>query len=196
MKILTAYESGLKFGNLQKRTDTKYLVLHHADATKCTVQDVHKWHLNKGYSGIGYHFFVSKKGEIYEGRPIESVGAHCYGFNKCSIGICAEGDFTKDIMPDIQKKAINEILLYLKNIYPKAEIKGHKELTATACPAPNFPLEELKKVHKVDYIETPQDAIAILVKKGIINTPDIWYNGTWTDKDFKCLLVKFANYIK
>ena len=38
-------------------------------------------------------------------------------------------------------------------------------------------------------------AIAILADKGIINTPDIWYQGTWNDEQFKTLFVKMAAYI-
>ena len=45
-------------------------------------------------------------------------------------------------------------------------------------------------------ITTITAAISHLVKKGIINTPAIWYEGTWTDSDFKCLLVKIASYIE
>lgn len=45
------------------------------------------------------------------------------------------------------------------------------------------------------HVSTAKDAVDVLVKKGIINTPDIWYTGTWRDADFKSLLIKFANYI-
>ena len=45
-------------------------------------------------------------------------------------------------------------------------------------------------------ITTITASISHLVKKGIINTPAIWYEGTWTDSDFKCLLVKIASYIE
>ena len=45
-------------------------------------------------------------------------------------------------------------------------------------------------------ISTVSAAISHLVKKGIINTPDIWYGGTWTDSDFKHLLIKCAERIE
>lgn len=40
------------------------------------------------------------------------------------------------------------------------------------------------------------DAIAILTEKGIISDPEKWYNGTWTDEDFKWLLRKVGTYLK
>ena len=45
------------------------------------------------------------------------------------------------------------------------------------------------------HVETPADAIAVLTNHQIINTPQVWYEGTWTDDNFKTLLVKVANHI-
>src|SRR5476649_990483 len=53
------------------------IVLHHADASVCTVFDIHRWHLQRGYAGIGYHYFVRKDGTIYQGRQEDQRGAHC-----------------------------------------------------------------------------------------------------------------------
>ena len=43
--------------------------------------------------------------------------------------------------------------------------------------------------------KTPADAISVLCRKGIINSPDIWYNGRWKDTHIRQLLIKVANYI-
>lgn len=40
------------------------------------------------------------------------------------------------------------------------------------------------------------DAISVLNKKGIISDASKWYNGTWTDEDFKWLLRKVGTYIR
>ncbi len=45
-------------------------------------------------------------------------------------------------------------------------------------------------------VTTPADAVSVLAKKGIISCPDVWYGGTWSDDDFKSLLIKVANYIE
>ena len=44
---------------LAKRLHTKRIVLHHA-AGRGSVEDIHKSHLNNGWSGIGYHFYIRK----------------------------------------------------------------------------------------------------------------------------------------
>lgn len=66
---------------LSKRKSTKRIILHHAEAVKCTADDIHKWHLNNGWAGIGYHFFVRKDGSIYRGRPEDTLGSHAKGAN-------------------------------------------------------------------------------------------------------------------
>ena len=76
-------------GGFTQRSSTSQIILHHADAITCTVEDIHRWHLNNGWTGIGYHYFVRKDGTIYRGRPENAIGAHALGANGNSIGICA-----------------------------------------------------------------------------------------------------------
>ena len=47
---------------------------------------------HRGFTDIGYHFYITRDGEIHRGRPLEKVGAHCKNHNRHSIGICYEGD--------------------------------------------------------------------------------------------------------
>ena len=132
-------------GNLTKRNKTNYIILHHM-AGYGSANDIHRIHLNQGWTGIGYHYFVRKDGSIYTGRPIDMVGAHTSDYNSQAVGICFEGNYEADtIMPDIQKKSGQELITYLKGIYPNAQVKMHKDFNATACPGKYFPFEEIKK---------------------------------------------------
>ena len=133
-------------GALSRRSSTEYIALHHAEAVTCTAKQIHEWHKSNGWSGIGYHFFVRKNGEIYRGRPLWALGAHVQGMNNRSIGICAEGDYhNRDkVMPEAQKQAIKELVTYLKGIYPEAKIVGHREIGDSNCPGRYYPLEEMK----------------------------------------------------
>lgn len=131
-------------GELQDANNPNLIVLHHAEASNCTIGDIHQWHINNGWCGCGYHFLVRKDGSIYRGRPENVIGAHCLGSNTNSLGICAEGNYMTETMPEVQKQAIAELIVYLKNKYGITDIKGHKKLYATDCPGNKFPLEELK----------------------------------------------------
>ncbi|MDK2821757.1 MAG: N-acetylmuramoyl-L-alanine amidase [Clostridia bacterium] len=131
-------------GSLELRHKTELIVLHHAATSKCTVQDIHQWHLNRGWTGIGYHYFVRKDGSVYRGRPRDTVGAHAYNYDFNSIGICAEGNYEVEQMPEAQLKAIITLVAELEKIYPDAKVVGHRELNATVCPGANFPMEQIK----------------------------------------------------
>ena len=129
-------------GALAKRSTINMIVLHHASAANCTIYNVHNWHLANGWSGVGYHYFVNKRGEIFKGRPDDTIGSHAKGFNSTTLGICFEGNFEKETPPQVQIDAGLELVEYLKKKYGISKIKGHGELMATACPGKLFPMEK------------------------------------------------------
>ena len=47
-------------------------------------------------------------------------------------------------MPTAQKRAIKELIAYLKETYPNAKVVGHKEIGDSNCPGKYYPLEEMK----------------------------------------------------
>lgn len=131
-------ETNLSFGTMSKRASTYRIILHHA-AMNGSVEDIHRVHKNKGWAGIGYHFYVRKDGSVYRGRPEWAIGAHASGSNYNSLGICAEGNFENETMPDVQKNAIIELVNYLKSKYGISVVQRHRDVSSTACPGKNYP---------------------------------------------------------
>lgn len=134
-------ETNLKFKELSVRKLTNRVILHHAEASNCTAEDIHRWHLARGWSGAGYHFLVRKDGSIYRLRPKNMIGAHASGNNSDSIGICFEGKYQEEIMPDVQIKAGQELLEYLRGKYPISKVQRHCDVCNTSCPGKNFPFD-------------------------------------------------------
>lgn len=157
-------------GTLEKRSKTSQIILHHADASNCAVEDIHRWHIERTWAGIGYHYFVRKDGSIYRGRPEWAIGAHAIGANGNSIGICAEGKYETETMPEVQKNAIKELIADIGLRYRGLVIKGHKEVQATSCPGKNYPLEELKSgqatINTQTNIEKEEFEVAKTYKNG------------------------------
>jgi N-acetylmuramoyl-L-alanine amidase len=65
------------------------------------IETIKKWHIeDRGWSNIGYHLFINKQGQIFEGRPLEKIPAAQRGYNTGSIAICVSGlkkeNFTKE----------------------------------------------------------------------------------------------------
>ena len=119
-------------------------IIVHCTATKAgqrfTVRDVRKWHLERGFNDIGYHYLILLDGMIQEGRPIEKTGAHCKGHNQNSIGVCYVGGLDKDGNPadtrtDEQKEALLWLLKDLKRQYPNATVHSHRDFAKKSCPS-------------------------------------------------------------
>ena len=123
-------------------------IIVHCSATRegenFDVAEIRKWHVEgRGWSDIGYHFYIDLYGEIHKGRDIDKIGAHCKGNNRGSIGICycggveADGKTPKDTRLDCQKEALTAVLRTLKAMYPEAVIHSHNDFANKACPSFN-----------------------------------------------------------
>ncbi len=108
-----------------------------------TVEDIRKWHKDRGWVDIGYHIVIYLDGTVHEGRDIELQGAHCKGYNKKSIGIAYVGGVdkvnykAKDTRTEAQKEALVDMLEYFKTLFPEAEVFGHNDFSSKACPSFN-----------------------------------------------------------
>jgi N-acetylmuramoyl-L-alanine amidase len=130
------------------------IILHHMAHKTADIQAVHNHHRSRTYktssgktaywSGIGYNYFITFDGTIYEARGLH-VGAHTFGFNNHSIGIGFQGDFQQQQMTDAQLKASAALCSKMLQDYSLTEkdIKRHKDLAATSCPGKNFRFNEL-----------------------------------------------------
>lgn len=127
-----------------RRPITKIIV--HCTATPegrdFSVEQIRQCHLAREFSDIGYHYVVYRDGSIHQGRPEETVGAHCKGQNTCSIGVCyvggevADGSHKpKDTRTPAQRKALRELVASLQKKYPGATVHGHYEFANKACPS-------------------------------------------------------------
>ena len=107
---------------------------------RSSAKDIDRWHRDKGWNGIGYHYVVRRDGSMELGRPLEEVGAHCVGHNSHSIGICYEGGLDEhgeeaDTRTPEQKRALRKLLEELHGRFPKALIVGHHDLNpGKKCP--------------------------------------------------------------
>jgi len=122
-----------------------YLVIHCSDSPddrQVEAADIHAWHLERGFDGIGYHYVIKRDGSPEACRPDYWTGAHVRSHNHHSIGICLVG---RDQYTHAQYKTLKELLYVLKFKYQDAEIVGHYQLDDKKT-CPNFKVPEwLKK---------------------------------------------------
>lgn len=129
-------------------------IILHCSATRegkaFTVNDINRWHKERGWRGCGYHYVIDLDGVVEEGRDISEEGAHCQGRNAHSIGICYIGGCdlvgqAKDTRTEAQKASLVKLVLRLMDKYNlKAEnVRCHNEFAAKACPS--FSIKDFRK---------------------------------------------------
>ena len=104
-----------------------------------TADDIDRWHRQRGFHSIGYHYVILLNGETQKGRDLQQIGAHCTGHNRQSIGICYIGGLdrkgiSKDTRTPEQKDSLRRLLQSLKKQYPDALIVGHNKFANKDCP--------------------------------------------------------------
>lgn len=124
--------------------DIKEIIVHCAatpEGKNFTVKDIDKWHKQRGFTCIGYHYVIYLDGSIHTGRNLNLSGAHCTNHNSKSIGVCyiggvaKDGKTPKDTRTKEQKESLLLLLKELKTKFPKAKIHGHREFANKACPS-------------------------------------------------------------
>lgn len=122
----------------------RYIVVHCTatpEGRDVTVGDVDACHRARGFASIGYHYLIRLDGTIERGRLEDRIGAHCLGKNDCSIGVCYVGGVARDgctpcdTRTAAQRAALVNLITALRRRYPRAEVRGHRDFAAKACPS-------------------------------------------------------------
>ena len=98
-------------------------------------------HVSRGYPGASYHFWISKKGAIYQLNNYSDITYHD-SVNRDSLGICLNGYFHPNYNEKpttAQLQAMKFLLDELCTKHPEFpadfdDVRGHRERSATACP--------------------------------------------------------------
>lgn len=131
------------------------IIIHCSDTyanMDTTAADIDRWHKERGWEKIGYHYVIRRSGKVEPGRDLFQMGAHCYGHNEHSVGICLVGGKGEDGGPEDnftpeQKAAARKLVRDLKFDWPILSVVGHNHYNkAKACPC--FDVREILKDEK------------------------------------------------
>lgn len=127
------------------------VVVHHPAHQTWGFNAIHNYHRNSlKWAGIGYSWFITRKGNIYQGRG-HRVGAHASGVNSTTVGVCFQGDFERGSQKPTQAQYNAFGRLMKDEIIPKyPKIKGrnqvvrHSAVGQTSCPGKRFNMTSAK----------------------------------------------------
>jgi N-acetylmuramoyl-L-alanine amidase len=109
---------------------------------------IDRWHRERGFLKIGYHYVILRDGTVQKGRKDSEVGAHVEGYNTGSLGIClvgglndstgkSENNFTKE-----QFASLSALLFKLSLEHPGATVLGHRDFPNVHKDCPCFDTKE------------------------------------------------------
>ena len=116
----------------------RYLVVHCSDTPDdeaIGAPEIHAMHLGFGWHGIGYHRVINRDGNVENARPDYWQGAHVYGHNEISLGVCLIG---RQNFTEAQFDALETVLRQWQKIHVNAVICGHRDFDYTDKTCPNF----------------------------------------------------------
>jgi N-acetyl-anhydromuramyl-L-alanine amidase AmpD len=116
-------------------------IIVHCAATKpgmdIGVKEIRAWHMNPSkttpFSDIGYHYVIRRSGEVEKGRDVSIAGAHAFGYNFNSIGVCLVGGIDDNKKADDnytlkQYNSLLDLIKFLKLTFPIDDVFGHRDL--------------------------------------------------------------------
>jgi len=128
------------------------MIIVHCAATPARLDigaaEIRRWHTTpkpdgRGWRDIGYHYVIRRDGEVETGRPLEQSGAHAYGFNARSIGVCLVGGVdgggrAQNNFNGEQFAALHDLIAMLEQRFGRLDIRGHRDLPRVRKDCPSF----------------------------------------------------------
>jgi len=100
------------------------------------IKTIKEWHLARGFSDIGYHFYIDMVGQRFVGRSAEIIPAAQEGNNLGTIAICC-GGLTK--FGPLQMASLKQLCKQINEAYRgEVTFHGHCEVSAKTCPVYDY----------------------------------------------------------
>jgi N-acetyl-anhydromuramyl-L-alanine amidase AmpD len=123
--------------------ELKRIIIHCAatpNGKEFHAADIDRWHKERGWTRIGYHFVIPLNGLVEYGRALSEIGAHASGHNRDSVGICLIGT---DRFTIEQWDSLKNLVADLKVRHKTIEaVMGHRDLPGVTKSCPGFEVKD------------------------------------------------------
>ena len=134
-------------GEYSKRTLDKIegVVIHHSATTSGSAEAYARYHVKKGWHGIGYHIHVKKDGTVQFCQSLKNISYHTKGKNTSRVGICMTGHYDQQEPIQEQIDGVNHAIFMLeKALGRKMKIGFHNEFSSKSCPGHKMKLSDFR----------------------------------------------------
>ena len=122
------------------------MIFHHSLTDGGDVESITKYHKeHNGWEDCGYAYIILKDGTIQNARDYRMVGAHAYGKNFDSIGVCLIGNFFKDEPTVFQIHSAGKLYHDACRVYDKVLKIEYHRIIYNPCPGPLLNREAFSK---------------------------------------------------
>ncbi len=134
--------------------DVKWITIHYTATVvggpAVTIETIDRWHRERGFREVGYHFYGRLDGSEETGRDVLAdgrfePGAHSRGENSASVSVCYEGGLLpSDPNTGVDTRTPEQIewmigrIRKLKKLYPNAVVEGHRDMPGASTQCPGF----------------------------------------------------------
>lgn len=147
------------------------------------------------------HYIIGNDGVVVRCVPENEVAYHASEANSYSIGVeVCHPDWTGKPTQKAYESLV-KLLVELCRKYklePTQAIIRHYDVTGKVCPKyyveDGGAFKRLKEEVKGKMSEDKEleDAVKVLQKKGVINSPEVWINGDYTRDNVRSLILKLS----
>lgn len=113
--------------------DLTKAVIHHTASGDVSAETIDRWHKQRGWDGIGYHYIIRKDGTVEKGRGLHKAGAHAKGRNHY-IGIALTGNEV------FSPEQLRELVVLLKQLEVRNIFRHHER-----CPGKGLDVEKIQE---------------------------------------------------
>ncbi len=125
----------------------QWIVVHHSDTAGGGAAAFDRFHKDKGWDELGYHFVIGNGTDTADGQVEvgprwlkQKWGAHAKTpdnrFNDFGVGICLVGNFDNTHPTAAQMRSLVKLVAYLEHTYhiSSERVIGHRDTKSTDCP--------------------------------------------------------------
>ena len=132
-----------------RHVDRVFVHCSAASRKNIDAKEIDRWHKQRGWSGIGYHYFIKTDGTLEEGRDLNRTPAAQAGHNRGTIAICLNGLKVEDFT-EAQFNTLKALCKEIDKEYDYITFHGHREVANKLCPV--FDYKKVLKLNKKGFL--------------------------------------------